>query len=197
MGLSFPWALWHGGVSAEEPGGVPTSPATFLGPSSPQARMEAGAGLEEEDEIRGVGGGQPHLGLRDAGCHGHPVYATRPGGGGQAGGAASAPGRPRTAAAPARRRLSRCGLRGCGAGALLRAGSGGGGEPSRSVPVPVLSPDTARQHGPGEPGVPGGTGGYPGGLLRAVAAPGKFGKLGARSPEWGLGEDTASLVGFW
>lgn len=72
-----------------------------------------------------------------------------------------------------------------------------GGEPSRSVPVPVLSPDTARQHGPGEPGVPGGTGGYPGGLLRAVAAPGKFGKLGARSPEWGLGEDTASLVGFW
>lgn len=185
MGLSFPWALWHGGVSAEEPGGVPTSPATFLGPSSPQARMEAGAGLEEEDEIRGVGGGQPHLGLRDAGCHGHPVYATRPGGGGQAGGAASAPGRPRTAAAPARRRLSRCGLRGCGAGALLRAGSGGGGGALTVSPGPGSQP---RHRPAARPRRTRGTGRYrgvPGGAPPGGGGAGKVWE--ARSSEPGVG----------
>lgn len=77
-----------------------------------------------------------------------PVYATRPGGGGREGGAASAPGRPRTAAAPARRRLSGAGWAAAAEPAPGPARPSAAAEPSRWVPPrPKAAGPPAAVHG--------------------------------------------------
>lgn len=183
--LSLGPVAW--GVSAKEPGAAVVGSAHPRAPSSalPRLRPEWRQGQGwKEDEIQGGwgGGGQPHLGLRDAGCHGHPVYATRPGGGGRRAGPLQHQGgrgqqRPRLGgASPAA---------GCAAAAPGPCSSPAPGGALAVSPGPGSQP---RHRPAARPRRTGGTGGYPGGLLRAVPALGNFGKRGARSPEWGLGE---------
>lgn len=196
--LSLGPVAW--GVSAKEPGAAVVGSAHPRAPSSalPRLRPEWRQGQGwKEDEIQGGGGG---VGSPTSGCVTRVAMATPftlqgPAGAGggrgrfstRAAADSSGPG----SAAPHPLRAARLRRRGPAPARLP-------GEPSPSVPAPVLSPDTARQHGPGERGVPGGTRGGSSGRCRRWETLGSE-ERGARSGASvrAGGEDTASFVGFW